>query len=45
MMRIAVDDAIALLILFLLAGGGIIVLDAFIIRRLRRSRDPGQDET
>ena len=34
------------LLLFLIAGGGIIVLDAFILRRLRRSADErkGKDE-
>jgi hypothetical protein len=30
------DAILIVLLLFLIAGGGIIVLDAFIIRRIRR---------
>jgi len=30
--------------LFLIAGGGIIVLDTFILRRLRRGADARNDE-
>jgi hypothetical protein len=36
--RFAVDPLIVILGLFAVAGGGIIVLDAVIIRRLRRRR-------
>jgi hypothetical protein len=31
-----VEAVAGVIVLFLIAGGGIIVLDAFIIRRLRR---------
>lgn len=34
-----IDPVLALLLLFAIGGGGIIVIDAFIIRRLRRHRD------
>jgi hypothetical protein len=33
------------LLLFLIAGGGIVLIDALIIRRLRRSRDSTKDDT
>jgi hypothetical protein len=42
---IAVEDAIAILILFLIAGGGIIVLDALIIRRLRQGAGSRRDDS
>jgi hypothetical protein len=35
---------IGAVVLFLVAGGGILVIDALIIRRLRRSKDSHRDE-
>jgi hypothetical protein len=32
------SELLAVVFLFVIAGGGIIVLDAFIIRRLRRNK-------
>jgi hypothetical protein len=33
------------IVLFLIAGGGIIAIDAFLIRRLRRQKDQTKDES
>jgi hypothetical protein len=38
------DAILAVVVLFLIAGGGIVVIDAFIIRRLREGRDAHRDE-
>ena len=32
------------IVLFLVAGGGIVVIDALLIRRIRRMRDSTKDE-
>jgi len=42
------DGILVILVLFAIAGGGIIVIDAFILRKLRRNatpRQPSDDET
>ena len=39
-MVIAVENLLIVLALFVLAGGGIVVIDAFIIRRIRRLGPP-----
>ncbi len=39
------EGLIGAIVMFVVAGGGIIVIDAFIIRRLRRSKDTTRDES
>ena len=39
------EGLIGVVLLFLIAGGGIIVLDTFILRRLRRDAGARKDET
>ncbi len=36
------DGILVILVLFAIAGGGIIVIDAFILRKLRRTATPSQ---
>ena len=38
------EGVLGVLLLFLIAGGGIIVLDTFILRRLRRNAAERSDE-
>ena len=38
------DPVAVALLLFVIAGGGICVIDALIIRRLRRQKDVPKDE-
>jgi hypothetical protein len=41
-----VNDPVAVaLLLFVIAGGGICVIDALIIRRLRRMKGPNKDQS
>lgn len=39
------SDVAVVLLLFAIAGGGIIVVDAMVIRKIRRMRDEGEDES
>ena len=39
------EGLLAVFALFLIAGGGIIVIDAFIIRKLRQGPDSRQDNS
>jgi hypothetical protein len=43
-MSSALDDIFAILVLFLLAGGGIIVIDWLIIQRVRRIATRAPDD-
>ena len=45
MVSAVTESIVAILVLFLIAGGGIIVVDALIIRKIRQLRPPAAPES
>lgn len=39
------EGIVTVFVLFVIGGGGIIVIDAFIIRKLRQARDARRDDS